>query len=203
MRVPLYRLVLLPLAAGGLVALSLSGCMPPMMPGMPQAGSHPGSEAHLPAVQEQRSSEVVVELRVPPLTLGRETILTVSLRRAAGGSPVSRAKVAVMIEPLDRPADGSAVHSSYPAPDLGYSAEVATAPGTYELRHTFAAHARYRITARVWPDGQNQTALPLVLTVTAPTSDPVTGGHRLTGMGVAGGLGMVLMMGLMLGRVLF
>lgn len=199
------RLVFL-FCTSGVATLSLGGCMAMGMHGMHHGGTHQGHQSQTAVVEELRAGEVTVALEVPPLAAGGESTLTVRIRRAQSGAPVSGARVVVAVQPLEPSTAGSAAHPHHAIPVLEYRAEEGAGKGTYQLKHPFADRGRYQVTARVWLDGQDQAALPLVLTASAEAVHQEAEGHSpmsLNSMGLAGGIGMMLMMSIMMGRLLF
>jgi hypothetical protein len=199
------RLGWLPLVAG-VAILPLGGCMAMGMHGMHHDAPHQGHQSQTAVVAELRAGEVIISLEYPAVAAASGSTLTVTIRRAQDGAPVSGAIVVFAIQPLEPSSAGSTAHPNHVTPVLEYPAEEGAEKGTYQLKHPFADHGRYQITARVWLDAEDQTAPPLVLTATAQAVHQEKGGHNPMGlapMSVAGGLGMVLMMSIMMGRVLF
>jgi hypothetical protein len=193
------------LFALGILAPLLSGCMAMGMHGTMHHGSshqdHRERQSHAPLVEEMRAGQVSVVLEVPPLTAGEEAILSVKLSDSRHGTPLSGARVAFLIQQAGHP--GAPAHTAHEA--FEYRTAEAGEKGTYQLKHVFAEAGVYEVTAQVWLSGTDETVSPLTIAATREVGREEHGGHSpgMWPVGMLGGVGMVLMMGVMMGGLLF
>ncbi|HAN03720.1 MAG: hypothetical protein A2X29_09365 [Elusimicrobia bacterium GWA2_64_40] len=128
--------------AGGLLALSLGGCMMAVR-GVGGTGEEQTAKV---LTREIAAKDLSLSLEAPPISAGRETRFILKLARLRDGKPVTGAAVAFIIE-REGP-DGGAIRLAEQA-----SEEIA-GKGLYQLHYKFRTPGRYKITASAAGPGE-------------------------------------------------
>lgn len=187
---------LLLLVLSGITAVPLSGCMM-WMHGMDHGPTHQMPERAKTIEKEIPEKDARLNLDVPSLFTGEDSLVILTASRIRDGTPITGAKVAFLIEQLQQPGREHAEHHVTAGAER--EAEEVAGKGMYQLGHRFGESGLYRITARVWVD-KKEGAAPLTVSLTQVVSQQE--GHKDNkapdAMLVIGGIGMVLMMVIML-----
>lgn len=142
----------------------LDGCFmhsygPGMMDGTHGSPADAGRVTTL--VKEVQRDDVTVTLEVPPLRVGQEASLRVSVYDHGGSAPIRDARVSVKVLPLVAGADRE------PSPrsrGVVLQAETAASPGVYLAAYTFEELGTYEIVVEVRAGVESGTHVPLVVT---------------------------------------
>jgi len=164
-------------ATGPLGGCAMHGGMGGMHGGAAgHSGAPPGAveaEAETPALR--------VSLLVPEAMVGQAVTMTVRVRSATLGDPVSGAEVVVMVRQADAP-DGTALR-----------AEETTQRGVYQASHRFASTGPYEVAAEVRAD--DDPAQRVVVTVRTVVARGERHGTGVPTAAAVAGLAMIVMMG--------
>ena len=130
------------LLAGGLLALSLGGCMMAVR----GAGGTVEEQTGKTLVREIDSKDLSLTLEAPPLSAGREARLILKLARLNEAIPVTGAVVTFIIEREGPTGEFTIVAQQ--------EAEEIVNKGLYQLHYKFKEPGRYKITAGALAEGE-------------------------------------------------
>lgn len=180
------------------ILLSFGGCMAPMSEMM---GIQKEVEAGQAEVKEVQEGDLRINMEVPDLATGEESILTLRLKETPTDKPIVGAKVTAMIQPMAGPGGENSKKTVH---DTAEREAAETVEGTYLLRHRFEAPGWHEITFKIWKPGDDPIAPPILIRTrkevrpvgqvdTGPSVRPMVGVW-----GIAIGAIMLVMMAVMI-----
>lgn len=172
---------------------------------MSHGSSHAEQTMNQSVIAQFDNANIKCVLNVPPLTMGKESELTVTANDKKTGAALSGAKVTFSMihdQTMSMHDESDAIEKKE------LEASESSMKGMYVLKHVFDEHGSFKISVTVTEkQGSGEPISLSVIAEVAHSEGAHSGGsHSRGGLSpifILGGIGMIIMMGVMIGRFAF